>query len=107
MVGFALWALFLVVLFPVDPSIPDKLQGAIVLHALFALVALLGTVLPWRIPSALILFVAFFGAFVWGAGWYFVLLPAFFLVGLGDILYLVAAILMVNATLARRPPHNA
>ncbi len=105
--ALALWALFLVVLFPVDPSIPDTMQRAIAVQVLFALMALVGVVVPWRIPSAIIFSVAFFGSFVWGLGWYFVLTPALAPVGLGDFLYLFAAAMMGSAVwAARRPAHE-
>ena len=94
-------------LFPVDPRAPEKLQWAVTSDVVFALVALLGVAVPWRIASALILLVAFFGSFVWGLGWYFVFLPAFFPVGLGDVLYLVAAIMIVLAALRGSPRRAA
>jgi hypothetical protein len=61
----------------------------------------------WPLLSALILLGAFVGSFVAGLGWYLLFLPLLVLVGFGGILYLVAAVMMVHAALARASRRGA
>lgn len=66
--------------------------------ALMALLALLGTLVPLRFLSALVLLVAFAVSFVAGQGWYFMLTPSpLALAGIGTVLYLISAGLMIAA----------
>ena len=78
-----------------------KLPEALAIDVLLALLALLGVLLyRWPPISALVLLVASAGSIVWGLGWYFLLTPSpLFLAGLGGVLYLVAAAMMVHAVL--------
>ena len=78
-----------------------KVPEALTTDALLALLALVGVLLPrWPLLSALVLLVASVGSIVWGFGWYFLLTPSPLLfAGLGGVLYLVAAIMMVHAAL--------
>ena len=109
-VGIGLWAIFLLMLLLLDtlgrplphPSDWGKLPEALTTDALLALLALVGVLLSrWPLLSALVLLVASVGSIVWGFGWYMLLAgPSPLLpVGLGGILYLVAAIMMVHAAL--------
>lgn len=95
----ALTAAFFMLLTPgAGPS-----PGIPVANALCALLALMGVLVLERRPilSALVLFVASFGSFVWGLGWYFSLALPFPLgpVVVGSLLYFVAMVLaLVMAT---------
>ncbi len=71
--------------------------------ALFALLALVGALVPWRRPliSAFILLIALAGSLT-EKSWYFLLVPyaPFTLIGIGSVLYLIAITVMVAAVLA-------
>lgn len=101
--GLALWMLFMLVLFPSGERFggPDLLDEAATANAVCALLALLSILFLSGRPllSAVVLTIAFVGSFIAGFGWYFILTPSpLVLVGGGDLLYLVAAGLMVAAT---------
>lgn len=99
--------LFVLVLFSTGERFdgPDLLDEAAIANALCALLVLLSVLFLSGRPllSAVVFTVTFVGSFVAGFGWYFVLLPPpLVFVGDGELLYVVAAGLMVAATFEER-----
>ena len=95
-----------------SPSAGDttgRLGEIVAIHAFLALLTLVGVLMSgWPTISALVLFVAFAGSFVWGFGWYLLLtLSPLALAGLGGVLYLIAAIMMAAAALGGSPRRAA
>ena len=92
--NLATWALLLS--FSAFGSQPtsDALKEAAIANALCALLALVCILLPWPLVSTAVLCIAFTVSFVMEFGWYMLLTPALPAVGIGDVLYFVAAIMM-------------
>ncbi len=105
--GLALWMLFMLVFFPNGERFggPDLLDEAATANAVCALLALLSVLFLSGRPllSAVVLAIAFVVSFIVGFGWYFILTPSpLALVGGGNLLYLVAAGLMVATSFEER-----
>jgi hypothetical protein len=85
---------------PINSQAQRRLLTAL---ALFALLALVGVLVPWRRPliSAVILLIALAGSLT-AKSWYFLLVPyvPVNLIGIGSVLYLIAIAVMVAAVLA-------
>lgn len=91
-------------------SFEDLYEGAISDVGLIPLIIpaqiLLAVWVLWNVlrsglrPLLFVLSVAFVGSFAIAYGWYFLLTPRGFLIGVGNLLYLFAALLMVGARLA-------
>ena len=109
LVGLALTLLFWK-LVPTGDSVSSRLERALELDVLLVPLALLGVLLSlrWPLLAAPILLSAFVSAFVFGFGWYFVLLPSpLAMIGAGGLLYGVAAVLMVVASIRQTPRDGA
>lgn len=89
----------LMVLIPDDQALPQRLTEAFIASGVCAALASVATVVPWRWLSVAILVVAFVGSFVVYFGWYFLLSssPTLALIGLGELLYVAAALGMAGA----------
>ena len=95
-----LWALV-----PTGDTVPARLERALTLDILLVPLALLGVILSlrWPLLAAPVLLAASVGAFVFGFGWYLVLLPSpLAIIGVGGLLYGVAAAAMILAGITRR-----
>ena len=92
-----------VALFMLLPPGEGPSPGIPAANVLCALLALLGVLVLGSRPIllALVLFVASFGSFVWGCGWYFLLTLPFplGLVVVGSLPYFVATVLMLVAAI--------
>ncbi len=95
-----LWALV-----PTGDTVPARLERALTLDVLLVPLALLGVILSlrWPLLAAPVLLAASVGAFVFGFGWYLILLPSpLAIIGVGGLLYGVAAVAMIFAGITRR-----
>ena len=109
LVGLAL-TLLLWMLVPFGGTVPARLERALTLDVLLVPLALLGVILSlrWPLLAAPVLLSASVGALVFGFGWYLILLPSpLAIIGVGGLLYGVAAVLMVVADIMRSPHDSA
>lgn len=100
--GLALFVLFSTT---TGRSVPGELEHVFAIQVVCSLLALLGVLVSrWPFLSVLALGVTFVGAFFGGAGFYLMLYldTPFTLVGVGNLLYWLAAVLLYGAMGARQ-----